>query len=325
MAFPLIPVLLGTGALGALYLLTGQKPQGAEVEKPNTPTSQAGPPAMPAALRTAIDQLLTTPGVDPNQLDAFADKLDGYGFKAEAAQLHAKAAQLRAQKPAPPVPPPIPNIPSIPQVPIPPPPIPNVIPNVPIPNVLPIEPPQPAPQPPPPAPIAMEEWAVSTAPSGAYVRSMPSTNGSIVSQEMTFGTRAKVMRKDVPGDGTGGVPLWTQIQTPRGQQGYIAQNWVRFESTPVTSGRIGAVEKVTRPSRQQHARCAHPEGCRMRNAPTGEAKMIEVIPADAHVKLLGHVSGSKTTPLAPGPGGYLHVEYLGRKGFAPAEWFELTV
>lgn len=52
--------------------------------------------------------------------------------------------------------------------------------------------------------------------------------------------------------------------------------------------------------------------------------MIEVIPADAQVKVLNHIAGSKTTSMAPGPGGYLQIEYLGRRGFAPAEWFELT-
>lgn len=321
MALLLIPILLGGGALGALYLLSKSDSKPAAPSGPSAPTGPTAPPSMPPQLRAGIDQLLSNPNVKPDDLDRMATELERYGFIKEANELRAKATTLRATQRPPPMPvsPPTPiPVPQPPPIPVP---IPIPIPDIPpLPYPLPVpEPPPPLP-PPPPAPVATQEWAVSTAPSGVYVRSLPSTSGSIVSKEMTYGARALVMRKDVPGDGSGGVALWAQIQTASGQQGYVAQNFVRFESVPVTSG----VPQVTVAGRERFARCTSPTGCRLRNAPRGDAKDLNVIPMGDTVQVLAHVQGSRTSGLSEGPGGWLKVSYNGRMGWAPAEWFLLS-
>lgn len=313
MAFPIPLLLLGAAGLGGLYLFT--RPDTAKPSKPSGAPGTPGAPSaqvnvVPAALRTAIDQLLSNPNVNPDDLDKMADELDKYGLASESAQLRMKATQLRASKPAPmPFPAPIP-VPSVikPLFPVEP-----IGPVEPIQPVEPITPVEPAPSP-PPAPVAQAEYAIAT--SDVYTRSNPDSTSSVVSQEMWKGTRATVLQKDIQGKGGGGV--WTHIQTPSGKQGYVAQMYLRFETAPVTSG-----TSVTRARSERFACCLSPTGCLLRHRPQPASNGLGVIPSGECVQVLGHVEGSKTSALAPGPGGYLHVAYQGKRGWAPAEWFQL--
>lgn len=330
MAFPIALLLLGGAGLGGLYLLSkGDK------EEPKSPTKPSGPQApqanvMPGALKTAIDQMLNNPNVNPDDLDHMAVELDKYGFTTEATSLRMKATQLRSQRPLPPPLRPTPS-PIVQEIPLPRPqdlpfpapiPVPQELPPTPL--EQPIEPPPPPP-PPPPSP-AMQDYAVAT--TDVYVRSTPSNKGAVVSQEMRTGVRALVLQRDVPaavGD-TSGVGVWTQVRTPAGVQGYMAQKFVRFESSPSTSGRSPVVigSKVTRSRAPRSAACLCPTGCKLRAAPSGNAQDLDIIPSGAYVKVLGHVAGSKVSALSPGPGGYLHVEHDGKRGWASSEWFQLT-
>lgn len=108
---PVIPVLVGLGTLGVLYL-TSQSSQATPPPSPGPgPSTDPQGVALLALAQQYVAQAAANPAsVDPNALDALASQLQAYGYDQQAGLLRQTAIQLRGL-PVPPggpaIPPPV--------------------------------------------------------------------------------------------------------------------------------------------------------------------------------------------------------------------------
>lgn len=224
MAFPILPVALGGGALLLIYAASQKAPDPKQLpggDKPG-PTPTPGQP-MPPQVRAAYEDLLRN-GQNPDEMDKVATMFDAYGWAAEANALRARANQLRAAKPSTPnLPPPPPPMP--PPSPVEPPPF---VPPVPIPVTPPVTPPSPPPVP------GIKYAKVTTrdpAPAGDLtVRSGPSSTASPLGAADKDST-VVVLNWEAS-------PTYAQVQTTGGRNlpvtGYAAKAYLTLSAAPPT-------------------------------------------------------------------------------------------
>lgn len=101
MKFPVVPVLLGVGVLGAL-VLSSQKTVPAPTPTP-IPTPQPRQDLINQMLALVAQAKQNPQSVNPDQMDALAAQLDLNGYKAEAAFLRQAAMDVRLGQQRPPI------------------------------------------------------------------------------------------------------------------------------------------------------------------------------------------------------------------------------